>query len=83
MVRAEARGLFISASGFTPAAADSVRTFLTHRPCVLCELEEIINVLKNGESVQRSPGPQGSGRYPAETAFPPYGCNPPLIQSYS
>ncbi len=48
MTRAEARGLFLSASGFTPAAIDSVRSFLAHRLCVLCELEEIVSFLEHG-----------------------------------
>jgi len=48
MTRAEARGLFLSASGFTPAAIDSVRSFLAHRVCVLCELEEIVKILDSG-----------------------------------
>lgn len=46
MTRAEARGVFISASGFTPAAIESVRSFLAHRICVLCELEEIVKPLE-------------------------------------
>ena len=46
MTRAEARGLFISASAFTPAAVDAVRSFLAHRLCVLCELQEIVTALE-------------------------------------
>jgi hypothetical protein len=38
----------IAASGFTAAAVDSVRSFLTHRLCVLCELEEIVEMLETG-----------------------------------
>jgi restriction system protein len=48
MTRAEARGLFISASGFTPAAVEAVRSFLAHRLCALCELEEIVAALERG-----------------------------------
>jgi restriction system protein len=48
MTRAEARGLFLSASGFTAAAIDSVRSFLAHRLCILCELEEIVKSLDSG-----------------------------------
>lgn len=50
MTRAEARGVFISASGFTAAAIESVRSFLAHRLCVLCELEEIVKLLEAGGS---------------------------------
>jgi restriction system protein len=53
MTRAEARGLFISASGFTPAAIESVRSFLAHRLCILCELEEIVKILDSGIEFQR------------------------------
>ncbi|MCC6588151.1 MAG: restriction endonuclease [Bryobacterales bacterium] len=50
MTRAEARGMFVSASGFTTAAIESVRSFLSHRLCVLCELEEIVKRLESGGS---------------------------------
>jgi len=45
--RAEARGLFISASGFTAAGVKTAKDALGHRVCVLCELEEIVDALRN------------------------------------
>ena len=38
-------GIFISASGYTDAAIESVKTALVQKVCVLCDLEEIIMLL--------------------------------------
>jgi restriction system protein len=43
-----ARGLFISATGFTSAAVDQYRQALAQKVAVLCTLEEIVNVLNAG-----------------------------------
>jgi restriction system protein len=43
-------GIFISASGYTAAAIESVKTALVQKVCVLCDLEEIIMLLdRNGD----------------------------------
>lgn len=41
-------GIFISASGYTPAALESVKTALVQKVCVLCELQEIVMILECG-----------------------------------
>jgi hypothetical protein len=43
--RSDVRGLFISASGFAPAAIADVRTALSQKVCVLMDLEEIVHLL--------------------------------------
>jgi restriction system protein len=43
-----ARGLFISASGYTPAAVDQFRQALTQRVAVLCTLQEFVEGLDAG-----------------------------------
>ena len=44
--RGQARGIFISASGYTEAAIQSCREALQRAPFVLCELEEIVRALE-------------------------------------
>jgi restriction system protein len=44
--RAEARGLFISASDFTDPAVHTAREFLQHKLIALCHLQEIIFLLE-------------------------------------
>lgn len=46
MNRAEARGLFISGSGFTVPAIETTRDFLQHKVMALATLEEIVQVLE-------------------------------------
>jgi restriction system protein len=46
MGRAEARGLFVSASNFTDPAMFQTREFLQHKLMVLCHLDEIVAVLE-------------------------------------
>ena len=45
MSRAEAHGMFISASGYTSSAIAVCRDFLQHRLIVLIDLEEIVHLL--------------------------------------
>ena len=48
--RGDVRGLFISASGYTPAAIAETKSALTQKVCVLMELEEIVALLdRDGE----------------------------------
>jgi restriction system protein len=49
MSRSEARGILISASGFSEAAIVQARDFLQHKVAVLCELEEIVRLLERPE----------------------------------
>jgi hypothetical protein len=49
MSRSEARGIFISASGFSEPAIAQSRDFLQHKVSVLCELEEIVRLLERPE----------------------------------
>ena len=44
--RADTRGLFVSASGYTPGAIDACREALDSRVVALCTLEEIVRVLE-------------------------------------
>ena len=44
--RGEARGLFISASGYAPAAVADAKSALIQKVCVLAELEEIVALLE-------------------------------------
>ena len=44
--RAEARGLFISASDFTEPAIHTSREFLQHKVIALCHLQEIVSALE-------------------------------------
>ena len=44
--RGEMRGLFISASGYTPAAIADVKGTLAQKVCVLADLEEIVVLLE-------------------------------------
>ncbi len=44
--RGEVRGLFISASGYGPAAIKDVKDALAQKVCVLADLEEIIAILE-------------------------------------
>jgi hypothetical protein len=44
--RAEARGIFISASRYTPAALENCRDALRSRVVVLCELDELVTLLE-------------------------------------
>jgi restriction system protein len=50
MSRGEARGLFMSASGFGAAAIAQCKELLQHKVCVLCELEEIVFLLEKPEA---------------------------------
>jgi uncharacterized 2Fe-2S/4Fe-4S cluster protein (DUF4445 family) len=50
MSRSEARGIFISASEFGPAAVAQCRDILAHKVSVLCELEEIVRLLERSET---------------------------------
>jgi hypothetical protein len=45
MSRAEARGIFISASGYTEPAIHTVREFLQHKVLILSTLQEIVHLL--------------------------------------
>jgi hypothetical protein len=49
MARSEARGIFISASGFGDPTVAQTKEFLQHKVCVLCELEEIVRLLERPE----------------------------------
>ena len=49
--RADARGLFISYSSYTPAAIDTVRGALRQRVVAMCELREILALLDRRESI--------------------------------
>jgi hypothetical protein len=42
-----ARGLYISASGYTDAAIEQYRDFLSRRVALLCTLEELVALLSN------------------------------------
>jgi len=44
--RSEVRGLFISASGYSPAAVADAKAALAQKVCVLAELEEIVALLE-------------------------------------
>jgi hypothetical protein len=44
--RPDARGMFISASGFTDPAVRQVRDALAHKLCFLCDLHEIVLLLE-------------------------------------
>jgi restriction endonuclease Mrr len=44
--RGDVRGLFISASGYTPAAIADAKSALTQKVCVLMDLEEIVALLE-------------------------------------
>jgi hypothetical protein len=46
-----ARGIFISASGYTPAALQSCRDYLSKAVFVLCELEEFVRALEEDRSI--------------------------------
>ncbi len=50
--RGEARGLFISASGYTDAAIIEHRRVLTQRVVLLCELRELVLLLEQGGALQ-------------------------------
>lgn len=49
--RGQARGIFISASGYTDAAVATVRDGLQRSVFVLCKLEEIVRLLERQESL--------------------------------
>lgn len=49
--RADARGLFVSYSSYSPAAIDTVRRALKDRVVAMCELREILTLLDRGESI--------------------------------
>ena len=51
MGRSEARGIFVSASGYTAPAIATCREFLQHKLIVLIHLEEIVRVLDLGEDL--------------------------------
>lgn len=55
--RGEVRGLFISASGYTPAAVADAKGALAQKVCVLAELEEFVALLERegdlGDLLQR------------------------------
>jgi restriction system protein len=44
--RAEARGIFISASGYTEPAIQTAREFLQHKVVILADLQEIVRLLE-------------------------------------
>jgi hypothetical protein len=46
--RGQARGLFVAANGYTPAAVAACREQLRHAPFVLAELREILELLDDG-----------------------------------
>lgn len=50
--RGQARGIFISASGYTPAALFSCKESLTRAVFVLCGLEEIVMLLEDGRDLR-------------------------------
>ncbi len=50
--RGDVRGLFISASGYAPAAIADVKTALSQKTCVLMELEEISLLLSRDGDLQ-------------------------------
>lgn len=49
--RGQARGIFISASGYTPAAIDQCRDSLARATFILCELQEIVRALETDLSL--------------------------------
>lgn len=49
-LRHTARGIFISASGFTEPAVSEAKLALTRMVCVLCELEEIVKLLDHDDA---------------------------------
>ena len=46
------RGLFISASGYTPAAIADTKNALTQKVCVLMDIEEIVALLEREGELQ-------------------------------
>jgi restriction endonuclease Mrr len=50
--RGDVRGLFISASGYTPAAITDTKSALTQKVCVLMDLEEIVALLEREGELQ-------------------------------
>ena len=50
--RGDVRGLFISASGYTPAAITDTKTALSQKTCVLMEIEEISLLLSRDGDLQ-------------------------------
>lgn len=50
--RGDVRGLFISASGYTPAAIADTKSALTQKVCLLMELEEIVTLLEREGELQ-------------------------------
>ncbi len=50
--RGDVRGLFISVSGYTPAAVIDVKTALSTKTCVLMELEEIVALIEREGDLQ-------------------------------
>ena len=52
MGRAQAHGLFISASGFSAGAIGTCREFLQQKLLVLCDLQEIVMVLDRGRDLR-------------------------------
>jgi hypothetical protein len=51
--RPDARGIFISNSGFTDAVVLQCTNVLPKLMCVLCELEEIVLLLERGEDLKK------------------------------
>jgi restriction system protein len=51
-IRADCRGLIISASGFTDAAIQACKDALSQRTVVLAELEEVVAQLNNGSDLK-------------------------------
>lgn len=51
LLRPRVSGLFISNSGYTPAALDACRDFLQHRLLVLCTLQEIVALLEREDDL--------------------------------
>jgi len=50
--RGDVRGLFISASGFTPAAITDTKSALTQKVCVLMDIEEIVALFEREGDLQ-------------------------------
>jgi restriction endonuclease Mrr len=50
--RGDVRGLFISASGYTPAAIADTKNALTQKVCVLMDIEEIVALLEREGELQ-------------------------------
>lgn len=69
-LRPEARGIFISASGYTQAAIEIQRQAASQKVLLLCRLEEIVRALESAESIGQFFRDKANQAI-AELSFPP------------